>query len=95
MINMIVLYKGLLLYEFYVNIHKMTKSDVAIFDKVKCSTSFLNASSLVHTFTEAMILKRHDHITRTVTVSKRMGSFIGFSTRLLSQISKSYGVRYK
>ena len=31
MINMIVLYKGLLLKEFYVNIHKMTWSDVAIF----------------------------------------------------------------
>ena len=64
MINMIVLHKGLLLQEFYVNIHKMTWSDVAIFDKVKCSTSFPNAFSLVTT--EAMILKRHDHITRKV-----------------------------
>ena len=64
MINMIVLYKGLLLLEFYVNIHKMTWSDVAIFDKVKCTTSFPNASSLVTG--EAMIMKRHDHITRKV-----------------------------
>ena len=56
MISMIVLYK-----EFYVHIHKMTWSDVAIFDKRKCTTSFPNASSLVTV--EAMILKRHDHIT--------------------------------
>ena len=61
---MIVLYKGLLLEEFYVHIHKMTWSDVAIFDKVKCTTSFPNASSLVTA--EAMILKRHYHITRIV-----------------------------
>ena len=64
MINMIVLYKCLRLQEFYVNIHKMTWSDVAIFHKVKCTTSFPNASSLVTA--GAMILKRHDHITRTV-----------------------------
>ena len=49
MINMIVLYKGLLLSEFYVNIHKMTW-----FDKVKCTTSFPNASSLVSA--EALII---------------------------------------
>ena len=42
----------------------MTWSDVAIFDKVKCTTSFPNASSL--DTAEAMILKRHDHITRKV-----------------------------
>ena len=61
---MIVLYKGLLLQEFYVNIHKMTLSDVAISDKEISTTSFPNASSLVTV--EAMILKRHDHKTRTV-----------------------------
>ena len=64
MINMIVLYKGLLLQEFYVNIYKMTWSDVAVFDKVKCTTSFPNASRLVTA--EAMILNRHDHIIGTV-----------------------------
>ena len=64
MISMIVLYKGLLLLEFYVNIHKMTWSGVAIFDKRKCTTSFPNVSSLITA--EAMILKRHDHITWTV-----------------------------
>ena len=42
----------------------MTWSDVAIFDKVKCTTSFTNTSSLVTA--EAMIMKRHDHITRKV-----------------------------
>ena len=41
----------------------MTLSDVAIFDKEKSTTSFPNVSSLVTA--EAMILKRHDHITRT------------------------------
>ena len=55
MINMIVLYQGLLSQEFYAKFHKMTWSDVAIFDKVKSSTSFSNASSLV--IAEAMILK--------------------------------------
>ena len=64
MTNMIVLYKGLLLLQFYINIYIMTWSDVAFFDKVKCTTSFPNASSLVTA--EAMILKRHDYITRTV-----------------------------
>ena len=64
MINMIILYNDLILWEFYVNIHKITWSDVAIFDKVKCNTSFPNASSLVTA--EAMILKRHNHTTRTV-----------------------------
>ena len=55
MINMIVLYKSLHLQAFYINIHKMTWLDVAIFDKVKCTMSFPNASSLVTA--EAMILK--------------------------------------
>ena len=64
MINMIVSYKGLLLQDFYVNIHKRALSDVAIFYKEKSTTSFPNASSLVTV--EVMILKRHDHITRTV-----------------------------
>ena len=42
----------------------MTLSDVAIFDKEKRITSFPNASSLVTA--EAMILKMHGHITKTV-----------------------------
>ena len=42
----------------------MILSDVAIFDKEKSTTSFPNASSLVTA--EAMILKRHGYITRTV-----------------------------
>ena len=62
----------------------MTWSDVTIFEKVNCTTSYPNASSLVTA--DAMILKRHDHIPRTV-----MGSFIEFSLRLLSQTGKSYG----
>ena len=42
----------------------MTLSDVAIFDKEKSTTSFPNASSLI--IAEAMILKKHEHITGTV-----------------------------
>ena len=64
MVSTTVLYKGLLLQEFYVNIHKLTWSDVVIFDKVKYTTSFPNASNLVTA--EAMVPKRHGHITRTV-----------------------------
>ena len=42
----------------------MTLSDVAIFDKEKSTTSFPNDSCLVNA--EAMLLKRHDHITRII-----------------------------
>ena len=42
----------------------MSLSHVSIFDREKSTTLFPNASSLVTA--KAMILKRHDHITRTV-----------------------------